>query len=66
MLSTLNEIMKNIRMLRKSNKIISDKTPPKGYIIYRETKIRMPDFSSGKKKKNHTSQKTMDRHLLKY
>ena len=51
MLSTLNEIMKNIRMLRKSNKIISDKTPPKGYIIYRETKIRMPDFSSGKKKR---------------
>jgi len=29
MLSRLNEIMKNIRMLRKLNTIISDKTPPK-------------------------------------
>lgn len=29
MLSRLNEVMKNIRMLRKLNKIISDKTPPK-------------------------------------
>lgn len=36
--------------LKKLYKENLKNSSPKGYIIYRETKIRMPDFSSEKKK----------------
>ena len=54
MLSRLNEVMKNIRMLRKLNKIISDKTPPKRvHYILAISNVQTYLTSFAEKKKNY-------------